>query len=412
MSEYAEKKRAEREARLRGHTKHRKRGTANRGLVSIAVILALGAGAVGLAALVGNMQTRESRRPAFARAIAPRTPGPSVAARATEAARVAASASQPATLTVAAVGDMIFDRRVKSLVQAAGGRAPLAEVASHLAKADIAVGNLESPLSSRGTEKTEKDVRFRGDPRGVEGLAASGFDFLSLANNHVLDWGPVALADTVSLLESNGIGHAGAGANRAAAWTPTVAERSGASVAFLGFSHILPPGFVATTTSAGLAQGRNNMDAVVTAIREAKATHDYVLVSFHWGVEYADDCNGDQVRDAHRAIDAGADMVLSHHPHVIQALELYKGKLIAYSLGDFVFDHYSRKTGEAFILDAELGPHGTGAVRVTPVYLDSNGKPEFVNGAAARTILDRLKLISAKRGTAVTITGDTAVVTP
>ncbi len=412
MSEYAEKKRAEREARLRVRAKRRKYRVSNRGLVGVAIVAALGAGAFGLATLVGGIQDRVQREPSITRAVAPRTPGPSIAAVATEAAGAAASASRSATLTVAAVGDMIFDRRVKSLVQSSGGTAPLAEVASHLASADIAVGNLESPLSSRGTEKTEKDVRFRGDPRGVEGLAASGFDFLSLANNHVLDWGPVALADTVSLLESKGIGHAGAGSNRTAAWTPAVVERGDASVAFLSFSHILPPGFVATARSAGLAQGRNNMDAVVAAIREAKAKNDYVLVSFHWGVEYADDCNGDQVRDAHRAIDAGADMVLSHHPHVIQAVELYKGKLIAYSLGDFVFDHYSRKTGEAFILDAELGPHGTGAIRVTPVYLDSNGKPEFVKGAAARSILDRLKLISVKRGTTVTITGSTAVVTP
>jgi poly-gamma-glutamate synthesis protein (capsule biosynthesis protein) len=412
MTEYAEKKRAEREARLRVRAKRRKYRITIRGLVSLAIVAALGMGAFGFAALIDDVQDRASRRPALARAIAPRTPGPSVAALATEAASVAISASRPTTLTVAAVGDMIFDRRVKSLVQASGGTAPLAEVASHLAAADIAVGNLESPLSSRGTEKTEKDVRFRGDPRGVEGLAASGFDFLSLANNHVLDWGSVALADTISLLKDKGIGYAGAGSDRAAAWTPAVVERGGASVAFLSFSHILPPGFVATKSSAGLAQGRNNMDAVVEAIKEAKAEHDYVLVSFHWGVEYADDCNGDQVRDAHRAIDAGADMVLSHHPHVIQALEFYKGKLIAYSLGDFVFDHYSRKTGEAFILDAELGPHGTGAVRVTPVYLDGNGKPEIVRGAAARTILDRLKLISAKRGTSVTITGDTAVVAP
>jgi poly-gamma-glutamate synthesis protein (capsule biosynthesis protein) len=412
MSEYAEKKRTARETRLRLRTKRRKYRVTNRGLLTVALLAALGAGAFGLTALIDDAPERAAREPALTRAVAPPTLGPSVADFATEAAGAVVSASRPATLTVAAVGDMIFDRRVKSLVQTAGGTAPLADVASHLASADIAVGNLESPLSSRGTEKTEKDVRFRGDPRGVEGLAASGFDFVSLANNHVLDWGPVALSDTTALLKDKGIGYAGAGSNRAAAWTPAVVERGGASVAFLGFSHILPPGFVATKSSAGLAQGRNNMDAVVEAITEAKAKHDYVLVSFHWGVEYADDCNGDQVRDAHRAIDAGADMVLSHHPHVIQALELYKGKLIAYSLGDFVFDHYSRKTGEAFILDAELGPHGTGAIRVTPVYLDGNGKPEFVSGTAARNILDRLKLISAKRGTAVTITGDTAVVTP
>lgn len=320
--------------------------------------------------------------------------------------------SRPATISVTAVGDMIFDRKVKSLVQSAGGNAPLRHVASLLADADITVGNLESPLSRRGTRNATKDVTFRGDPRGIESLKASGFDFLSLANNHVLDYGPDALADTVAALDAAGIGHAGAGVNRAAAYTPAVREVNGAKVAFLSFSHILPAGFIATDTRAGLAAGRNNMDDVAAAIRDAKADNDYVIVSFHWGVEYKDNANGDQVRDARTAIDAGADMVLSHHPHVIQGLEFYNKGLIAYSTGDFVFDHYSRKTGEAFILDANLGPDGVTDVVATPVYLDASGAPKVVTGSDATTILDRLATISSPHGTTVTIASDTAQVLP
>jgi len=221
--------------------------------------------------------------------------------------------SGPATITVAAVGDMIFDRQVAALIEATDSEEPLKDVASQLAAADIAVGNLESPLSARGTPDTEKSVTFRGDPAGAEGLALAGFDFLSLAN---------------------------------------------------------------------------------------------------WGVEYQDNCNGDQVEDAHRAVDAGADMVLSHHPHVIQAVEYYDGALIAYSLGDFVFDHYSRKTGEAFILEADLGPYGVSGATATPVYLNEYGKPEYVTGDAAATILSRLQTISAPRGTTVEITGDTTRILP
>lgn len=321
-------------------------------------------------------------------------------------------AGRPATLTVSAVGDMIFDRQVKALIVSAGGSAPLSVVASHLSAADVTIGNLESPLSIGGVKNATKDVTFRGDPRGVEGLVSSGFDLLSIANNHVLDYGPDALADTVAALDARGIAHAGAGADRTAAWKPAVVERDGTSVAYLAFSHILPPGFVATDSKAGLAAGRNNMDAVTEAIRSAKAEHDYVIVSFHWGVEYQDDANGEQVRDARAAVDAGADMVLAHHPHVIQAVEYYKNRLIAYSLGDFVFDHYSRKTGEAFVLDAALGPDGVTDVKVTPVYLDDHGRPEFVTGSEATVILDRLKVISAKRSTLVSIDGNTATVTP
>ncbi|MDP2233235.1 MAG: CapA family protein [Actinomycetota bacterium] len=317
-----------------------------------------------------------------------------------------------ATISVTAVGDMIFDRKVKALVQSAGGLAPLRHVASILDGADITVGNLESPLSSGGTKNAAKDVTFRGDPRGIESLKAAGFDFLSLGNNHVLDYGPEALADTASALDTAGIGHAGAGADRTQAWLPAVREVNGASVAFLSFSHILPPGFTATDSRAGLAAGRNNMDAVTRAIAAAKADNDYVIVSYHWGVEYKDNANAEQVRDARASIDAGADMVLSHHPHVIQGIEFYEGGLIAYSTGDFLFDHYSRKTGEAFILQANLGPDGVTDVAATPVYLDSSGAPAVVTGNEATVILDRLKTISTPHGTSVTIASDIARLMP
>lgn len=318
--------------------------------------------------------------------------------------------SGPATITIAAVGDMHFDRQVRVLINKSGSIAPLAAVATQLASADIAVGNLESTLSDLGERRTDKDYTFKGDPRGVEALANAGIDFVSLANNHALDCGTDALLDTIARLDASGIGHAGAGADKAAAWTPAVRDVNGTTVAYLAFSHILPNGFIATGSKAGIAQGRMNMDEVCAAITAAKAEYDYVLVSFHWGVENVDDCNAEQVTDAHKAIDAGADMVLAHHPHVIQAVEYYNGKLIAYSLGDFVFDHYSRKTGEAFVLEAELGPNGIGAVTVSPVYLDSYGRPEYVTGSAASVILERLKAISAKRDTVVEINGDTAAV--
>ncbi len=340
------------------------------------------------------------------------TPAASGIASETPVVEEPALPSGPTTITVAAAGDMIFDRKVKSLIQATNGEEPLEEVAAQLAAADIAVGNLESPLSDGGTRNADKDVTFRGHPDGVQSLALAGFDFLSLANNHVLDYGPAALADTIALLDDHGIGHAGAGMNKQEAWEPAVRDVNGTSVAFLSFSHILPAGFIATNEKAGLAQGRLNMDEVEDAIRAADARYDYVLVSFHWGVEYKDDCNADQVADGRRAVDAGADMVLSHHPHVIQGIERYGNAIIAYSLGDFVFDHYSRKTGEAFILDAELGPSGVGEVLITPVYLDGNGKPEYVTGSEAAVILERLKAISSPLGTYVEISGDTARVLP
>ncbi len=325
----------------------------------------------------------------------------------------AADPARPATLTIAAVGDMMFDRKVGDLVSAQGGAAPLDKVATALADADVAVGNLESTLAKSGKANATKDVTFRGKPAGIEGLKLAGFDAVSLANNHMLDYGPEPLADTIASLDAAGIGHAGAGATRELAWKPATIERDGASVAYIAVTHIVPPGFLVGDERAGVASGRMDPAMLKTAITEAKKTHDYVIVSFHWGVEYQPDANGDQQAWAHKAIDAGADMVLAHHPHVIQGVEFYKKGLIAYSLGDFVFDHYSRETGESFILNAELGPDGVTAVTAKPVYLtDSHGKPQFVSGKEAATILSRLKKISAPLGSTVTIDGDTARIEP
>ncbi len=200
----------------------------------------------------------------------------------------------------------------------------------------------------------------------------------------MLDYGAEALADTTAALDDAGIAHAGAGKNQKAAWKPGVVETGDDSTAYLAFSFVVPAGFVAQADRAGLASGRWDVSLIEKAIRKAKRTHDYVIVSFHWGVEYKDNANAEQVKVARRCIDAGADMVLSHHPHVIQGLEIYKKRLIAYSLGDFVFDHYSRKTGESFILNAEMGPERRRrTIKITPTYLDGYGRPAVVRGDEA-----------------------------
>ncbi len=351
---------------------------------------------------------------------APATPASSAetTAAAAEPTPTPVAAPEPArvpTITVAGVGDMLFDRQVKALVESQGGEAPLKPVASRLAAADVTVGNLETTLANSGERNPVKEPKyaFRGAPAGIQGLKLAGFDAVSLANNHAMDYGWDPMRDTIASLDEAGIGHSGVGENTEAAWKPaTIETESGATVAYLAYTHILPPGFLASEERPGVASGKMDMDLITDAIREAKKTHDYVIVSFHWGVEYEDYANGDQVAKAHKVIDAGADMVLAHHPHVIQGVEFYNGRLIAYSLGDFVFDHYSRKTGESFILEAELGPDGVANATAKPVYLDEYGRPEYVSGKEARVILDRLSDISAPHGTTIDIDGDSARILP
>lgn len=321
--------------------------------------------------------------------------------------------SGPSTISVAAVGDILFDRRVEAFIARAGGRAPFEAVAPRLSAADVTVGNLESMIGTTGKAVANKQYTFRGDPRGIEGLKYAGFDVVSLANNHTLDYGSEPLSETIGALDAAGIAHAGAGPNAREAWKPATIVRPRAKIAYLAFTHTLPPGFMAGPNRWGVAFGRHDPAAFERAVRSASKTHDYVIVSFHWGVELSDDANPEQVRWGRRAIDAGADMVLAHHPHVIQGVEFYKQGMIAYSLGDFVWDHSRPKTGETMIVEANMGPKGVTDVVAYPIFIQqSTGKPEYASPTMSKTILDRLAKISRKLGTVVDIDGGKASLTP
>jgi poly-gamma-glutamate synthesis protein (capsule biosynthesis protein) len=307
---------------------------------------------------------------------------------------------------------MSFDGKVKALIASKGGEAPLAHVASALSSADLTFGNLESNLSSRSPADVSNGGGVRGDPRAVAGLAAAGFDAVSLANNHAFDFGAHSLADTIARLEAAGVGHAGAGANREAAWSATSMRSGDASVALLAFSFVAPASSIAQTNRAGVASARVDAAQLSQAIRDARAANDYVVVMFHWGISGNDAPTAEQIDGAHAAIDSGASLVIGSHPHVIQGIERYKTGLIAYSLGDFVFDHASKKTGESFILNAALGPDGVVDATAVPVYLDSHGRPDIVSGTEAVSILDRLKSISAPLGGSVAVDGFVGRIVP
>lgn len=321
------------------------------------------------------------------------------------------SVSAPPTITVIAVGDLVFDSAPGRLVKAQGGKAPFTAVAKVLRSADVTVGNLECALSKRGRAVPDKAFTFRGDPRAAQGLVWAGFDLLTLANNHARDYGDTALRDTFDTLDDSGIAWAGAGADRAAAWRPAIIERGGARIAFLGFSEITPGNFAATDERAGTAYTQE-IDAVLEAIEAAHADADYVIVSFHWGTELSYTPSARQVREGRAAVRAGADMVLSHHPHVLQGVEFYRQGLIAYSLGNFVFSPGSDKGRQSMILHASLTPEGVKDVSADPVYIGYNGRPTPQAGSRADAILDLIDRTSGDRGTQVRVDGTTAVLTP
>ena len=226
-------------------------------------------------------------------------------------------------------------------------RYPFSLMGDTLANADLTFGNLENPISSRGT-KVGSIYSFRADPRSVEGLLAAGFDVLSVANNHIWDYGRDAFQDTLKILTDNGITLVGGGESLEAAHAPRVREVKGAKIAFLAYTNLLPASlnqFVADPSEAAVARD----------VETARKVADIVVASFHWGEEYETKHNAYQERLAHLAIDAGADLVVGHHPHVAQEMEPYHGGHIAYSLGNFVFDqNFSPDTREGLLLEVKL----------------------------------------------------------
>ena len=297
-------------------------------------------------------------------------------------------------ITVTAVGDIMLAGQAGPTVAARGWGHPFGGTIAELRKGEILVGNLEAPLTGGGTEFTGKKFRFRTRPEAAAALRRAGFDVLTLANNHIMDFGAEGLADTLTALGREGIGHSGAGADLAAARREALVEVKGRLVAFLAYSLTYPDAFFAAAGRPGTAQGLAGR--VAEDITRARAKGAYVVVSFHWGAELAEFPKPYQQRAAHAAIDAGADLILGHHPHVLQGIERYRGKTIVYSLGNFVFGSMSRSADRSMIVRVTLDPAGQ-TVEVVPLNV-LNGevrfRPEVLTGRRGDETVARLNRLS------------------
>lgn len=234
---------------------------------------------------------------------------------------------------------------------------PFREIAPTLARADLTFANLECPVSDVGTNRQHL-YSFRADPRAIEGLKLAGFDVASLANNHAYDWGPEALLDTVRRLREAGIQPVGAGANDLQAHYPLLINLGSVKLAFLAYVNVEPKAAIAGPDNPGVAW--LDAERVLADIRFARPLADVVIVAPHWGIEYSPRPQPSQVALARRMIDSGADLIVGTHPHVVQPLEQYRDRWIAYSLGNFVFDQSRPETRRGIMLEVKLvGKHLT-----------------------------------------------------
>jgi gamma-polyglutamate biosynthesis protein CapA len=314
-----------------------------------------------------------------------------------EGAVAAASAADRAhddvVFSAVMVGDLMFGRHVEQVTERHGHDHVLADV-TPLLDADYVTGNLEQVISDRADELPEADklIHLASDRRTAAALADAGFTTLALANNHLMDHGIPGLRDTIAALEEVGLAYAGAGETMDEAARIDHQEHGGLTVATLSFSDAYVVGFVARAFQGGVLSADEQRASRL--IREAAANADLVITHFHWGTEYGFAPTRQQRELAEMAAAAGADVVIGHHPHVLQTVERIGDTLVLYSLGNFVFDQGWSRTRESTLARYELGSDGRARVSFVPIVI-REGAPRVASGPLApyrrARIFDRLR---------------------
>jgi poly-gamma-glutamate capsule biosynthesis protein CapA/YwtB (metallophosphatase superfamily) len=307
---------------------------------------------------------------------------------------------EPRPAVISWVGDICLAGSVASLAMTKGTEYLLADVADTLRSDSLTVGNLECSISTTGKPE-KKQYTFQAPPVLLDGLKSGGIEFVSLANNHVLDYGKAALVEMLGHLRRAGIGFGGAGVNIDSAAAPVFFGIGGQKLAVISVSRVVPGGhWYAGASTPGLV-GSYDPTRLLAGIAAAKDSGALVAVYLHWGKEKKDRFETYQQVLAYRCIEAGADLVVGSHPHVLQGFEFYRGKLIAYSLGNFIFSN--RDGRPTAILRTTFQGDTLVSASVVPCRIPYL-RPELVREEAARQQAYRY-LTSISAGVLVDSTG-------
>ena len=393
----------------RGRDRRRKRRGG--GLLLLIVLVLIVAAAAGIAAATGwgPFESRDSDGTTAAAATSEATLAATPAASPSRSAAEESPSPTPSptpsaapSFSVTAGGDTMSGFGVSGVVGSMGS-ALFKSIAPTFEKSDFGFVNLESPLTTGGDAQGWKDVVIKGNPALAPAMAKSGINVVTMANNHAGDMGDSGLLDSIEYCEDNGITVVGAGKDLKRAMSGSVLEtKDGTKVAFLGFSDVLPVGYPATSTSPGTAPGRADLGAVKAAIKAAKKKADFVIVGWHWNFEYKRAPSSLELNEGHEAIDAGADIVFAHHPHLLDGVEEYHDGLIFYSLGNLVFGGFSGETAETVLVRAKISDDAIDA-QLVPVVGGGSGVPSVVKGSQADSILQRFQGFSSALDTNVKI---------
>jgi len=275
-------------------------------------------------------------------------------------------------VTLAAVGDVMLGRGVPARIASHGPAWPWDALQPELARADLRFCNLECAVTTGGI-RIPKPYSFRVDPAMAgEALRAGGFNVVSLANNHTYDYSRPGLADTIAAMDKLGVIAPGAGCGRAGAIAPKLVTRNDLTIAFVAYTVWPPEGYIPSETGASIA-----IYDEASFADELRASHDgadLLVVSLHWGKEYSPGFAPAQQRLAYQAIDAGADLILGHHPHVAQPVEIYRERPILYSLGNCLFDRTNARYSNGALAVIHLSRATVTVERLLPFEVE-NARP-------------------------------------
>jgi len=301
-------------------------------------------------------------------------------------------------MKIAFVGDVMLGRLVNDELKEAGPAFPWGNTLPILRSADIRIGNLECVLADDGTPWPGKIFRFRSDTKNIASLKAADFTLVSLANNHVLDFGAEALREMLATLQQRGILYAGAGVDREGARRPAVLRADSGVVGFVAITDN-EPDWEAEADAPGvhyvpIDPEDNRAWELFELIRQTRSEVDLLIVSAHWGGNWGFDVPAQHRVFAQALIDAGADAVYGHSPHIVRGVEVYRGRPIMYSTGDFVDDYavdQFARNDQSFIFRLETSDHVLDELRLYPtVIIDFQARRAR---SSARAIAQRMQLL-------------------
>jgi len=280
---------------------------------------------------------------------------------------------------------------------------PYQAVAETLRAADIAIGSLDGSISDFSPPMPCRDtLNLIGPARTVEGLQFAGFDAITLATNHAKDCSALggtcqdhAFLDTLRNLSAVGIQPIGVGTSLSGARAPVVITRGGVRFAFLGVSMVGWEAWASLSNPGTAPLSNETLPDVIASIQAARAVADVVIVLPHWGAEYASAPNNDQLNWAGAMIAAGATLVIGNHPHVVQGVETLPNGVVAYALGNFVFDQNPEETRQGVVFEADFRGRALESWRLLPIHIYKLYQPVWAEAAEAKVILDRIAAASA-----------------